>query len=192
MDTLFKILVAGLLGLFVLANQAQASVLVEPYLGLSIGAGGEAKLDTATYDYSFSTATYGGRLGYQWFGAMVGLDYSLQKFTMQKEGPGVAQKLDADRSQIGLFLGYDFPLLIRGWMTYYLSGEIDMGSERFSGASGYAVGVGLKALPLLSFNLGYRSITYDKYSGLGSVVYSGELTSNEVIFYGSLPLTFFD
>ncbi len=192
MQTLSKILVIGLLGLFVLSHKAHAGVLLEPYLGLSLGAGGEAKINDTHYDYSFSTATYGSRVGYEFFGAMAGIDYSLQNFTMQKEGPGVAAKLDADRSQIGIFVGYDFPLLIRGWATYYVRGEIDMGSEKFSGGTGLGVGVGFKALPFMSFNLGYRSISYDKYSTSSLAILNEDFTSNEVIFYASIPFVFFD
>lgn len=190
MDTLSKILVIGLLGLFILAENSRASVLVEPYLGLAIGGGGKAQLNSTTYEYSYSSEIYGGRLGYEYLGIMGGLDYSYQSFQMEKAAPvGAATKSDAKRSQVGLFIGYDFPFLLRGWATYFLSGQIDMGIEKFSHGRGFELGLGFKALPFLSFNLSLRNIEYYKYTTSPAATYgSNKLNSSEILFSGSIPL----
>ncbi len=191
METFKKIAVIALLGLFVLSKQVSAGILVEPYLGLSLGGSGEAKLNGSKYDYSFSTATYGGRLGYQYLGIMGGVDYSYQDFRLTKEGPGLETKLKTKRNQIGLFAGYEFPILLRVWGTYFLSGKMDAEFEKYSSASGYELGAGFKSLPFLSFNLGYRSITYDHYTP-AATFYGEKLNISEVLFYASIPFVIFD
>jgi len=194
MNTLSKILVIGLLGFFILAGQTHASVLVEPYLGLSIGAQGKTRINSATYDYSFSSATYGGRVGYEYLGVMAGIDYSHQDFTMVRVGPGRSTtKPNASRNQVGIFVGYDFPFLLRGWATYFLGGQMDLGSEKFSNGRGLELGLGFKALPFLSFNLSLRNIEYYKYTTTTPATYgSNKLKISEVIFAASIPLTILD
>jgi len=194
MKTLSKILVIARLGFFLFVGQTHASILVEPYLGLSIGGQGKARIDSATYAYSFSSAIYGGRVGYEYLGVMGGIDYSHQNFTMTRVGSGGStSKPTASRNQVGIFVGYDFPFLLRGWATYFLGGQMDLGSEKFSNGKGLELGLGFKALPVLSFNLSLRNIEYYKYTTTAPATYgTNKLKISEVIFAASIPLTILD
>ena len=192
MDTLKNIMVRVAFVFILTAHSTQAGVLTEPYFGLTLGGGGDARIDENLIEYSFSGATYGARLGYQYFGFMAGIDYSFQKFRITKEGPGIAKKLDSKKNQWGVFVGYNFPLLIRAWGTYFISSKIDGESEVFKKGMGYEIGVGSTTLPFVSLNISYRTLTYDRYITAGNPVYNEKLVSNELLFSASVPLELFD
>ena len=192
MDTLKNILALFAFVFILSTRSSNAGVLAEPYLGLSLGAGGDARIDYKNIEYSFSAATYGTRIGYQYLGFMAGLDYSFQKFRMTKEGPGIAKKLDTKKNQWGVFAGYNFPLLIRAWGTFFVSSKIDGESEVFKKGMGYELGIGSTTLPFVSLNISYRTLTYDRYIAVGNPVYNEKLVSHELLFSASLPLELFD
>jgi len=188
------------LGFLVLSN-VNAGVLVEPYLGYSLAGSGDSKFGATTYDHSYSSPTIGARLGYGMLGFMGGIDYSMQSFDLKSEFGSTEYKDGVSKNQLGLFVGYDFPILLRVWGTYFLSSSVDGGDptaanrfiddrEEFSGGGGYALGVGFSGLPFVSINLEYRTLEYDKYelNGVTASNYNEKLNLNEVLLSVSLPL----
>lgn len=185
MKTTQKILTS--LGLYLcLSASASSGVLVEPYLGFRVS--GDTEQGT-NIEGSYNGALYGARLGYQFLGFMGGLDYSLSNYEIDYDRPsGTSAKTDS--SNLGIFVGYDAPLLVRAWATYFLSNKLDFESSttEYSG-SGYALGAGFTGLPFVSLNLEYRSLSYDEFD---TSTTSGRLNPendvSEIILSVSLPL----
>lgn len=173
------------LGLYLcLCTTAFSGVLVEPYLGFRVS----GDTNQGTTDGSYNGALYGARLGYQFLGFMGGLDYSQSSYDIDYDGTTVDSKTDS--SNLGIFVGYDAPLLVRAWATYFLSNKLDFSSSstEYSG-SGYALGAGFTGLPFVSLNLEYRSISFDEFE---NSTISGALNpssdASEIILSVSLPL----
>ena len=197
-----SLIVFLLLNLFVFAPHTRAGVLVEPYLGFAIGADGETSVAGTAYDNSYASVTMGGRLGYQFLGFMGGIDYSMQNFSLKSKSSSNSDKDDVKKNQLGLFVGYDFPILLRAWGTYFLSGSVEgkdanvandqvfSSNDKFSDGSGYALGVGFSGLPFVSINLEYRTMEYGKFarSNNSSVAYGKKLSLSEILLSVSLPL----
>ena len=169
-----------LLGLLI-SNTAQAGFLIEPYVGYSFA--GDFDLGSVN-NSDFDGLTLGGRLGYQSWGFIFGLDYSLQALTFEDKSTN--SENDSDKSQFGLFVGYDLPILFRAWATYFLSSTIepDNGGDVESG-NGYGFGFGYTGLPFVSLNLEYRKISYGEAAGASL---SEDADAKEILFSVSLPL----
>ncbi len=189
------------LSLFVFSNQARAGLLIEPYLGFSLAGSGDSTFGTTTYDHSYSSPTVGGRLGYGMLGFMAGIDYSMQSFDLKSEVGSTTYEDGVSKNQLGLFVGYELPILLRVWGTYFLSGKIDGDDAQaagtlfdsryeFSDGGGYALGAGFTGLPFVSINLEYRTLEYDKgeLSGANITNYNEKLNLSEVMLSVSLPL----
>tara|TARA_Y100000780_G_scaffold232591_1_gene267920 strand:- start:15381 stop:15959 length:579 start_codon:yes stop_codon:yes gene_type:complete len=179
---------ALIIALFTFSSATQAGALIEPYLGYGIGSG-----DRNNTDYDYNTPQFGARLGYQMLGLMGGIDYSLApEFDLEAETAGSTSKIDTDKNQLGLFVGYEFPILLRAWATYYLSSKLETTSAtattEYSGG-GYALGVGFTGLPFVSLNLEYRMFSYDEVeTGSFKGDLDPELELNEIFLSVSLPL----
>lgn len=183
--------------LFLLSTSAYAGLLIEPYLGFSIGSGEDGQ--NPKTEYSQNTPFYGGRLGYQAFGLMAGLDYSkgLEGDFETKTAGSATTKADATQQTFGVFVGYNFPIMLRAWVSYNFASKISIESgaevgDEFKGG-GYAFGLGFTALPMLSINLEYRMNTFDEYKTASTGVTSAlngteEIDYNQILLSVSLPL----
>ncbi len=176
------------LSLFIFSEQAHSGVLVEPYLGYQFGSG-----DRNNNDYSYNSPQLGGRFGYQFLGFMGGLDYSMSSFDLETTNTvtNATSKTDYSQNQLGLFAGYNLPIMLRAWATYFISAKLedDIAPITEYSGGGYALGVGFTGLPFISLNVEYRSMSYDEQetSGVTSAV-SPSLDFSEVFFSVSLPL----
>src|SRR3989344_6657241 len=94
-------------------STAQADFLIEPYLGYHTGereGGGLTKSDV-------SGITYGARAGYKhMLGLMFGLDYMTGKWE-----DDATVKSDLTPSSLGVFVGFEFPILLRVYGVYGFS-----------------------------------------------------------------------
>lgn len=191
----------SLISLLVFSSTANAGLLIEPYLGYSLMGDGDSQIGTTTYDHSYGTPTLGGRLGGTYLGFMAGLDYSMQTFDLKSEVGSTEYKDGVKKNQLGLFVGYELPILLRVWGTYFLSGSLEgddtaAGTQfinkngEYSSGGGYALGVGFTGLPFVSLNLEYRTMEYDKYelNGQNVATYNEKLNLNEILLSVSLPL----
>lgn len=166
--------------LLVGAAQAQAGILLEPYLGYHTGDFGQAtKNDT-------SGVSFGARAGYQTMGFMFGVDYMTGKWTSDS-----TPKADVTPTDIGVFVGYNFPVLLRVYGVYGFKDEAKAeasgNSNKFEGDGSIKLGVGFTGLPFVSLNLEYITNKFDEVNG-------NKITPEaEGKFYGltvSLPLDF--
>lgn len=189
------------LSLFAFSNTSNAGIHVEPYLGYSLAGSGDSTFGTTKYDHSYATPTIGGRLGYNMLGLMAGVDYSMQTFGLESEVGSTTFDDDVSKSQLGIFVGYELPILLRVWGTYFLSSKIEGDDSQtagtlidsryeFSDGGGYALGAGFTGLPFVSINLEYRTLEYDKGEISGATItnYNEKLDLSEILLSVSLPL----
>lgn len=180
-----KLLVACLLTV-----TASAGFLVEPYLGFGFTSGDFKGNDNTSYDISTSGVTMGARVGYTMLGFMGGLDYSMATESEWEFEASSTDKYDIKRSNLGVFAGYELPILLRAWVGYdFMSkaeGDSDDGALSFEGGA-TKFGVGFTGLPFVSLNLEYKMFSYDD-NKLGSTKLTNKLEVNEVLLSVSLPL----
>lgn len=178
-----KFKVTGLiLGLFLMASTASAALLIEPHLGYNLGTSGDGE--------SYSGGQYGMRLGYQQLGLMAGLDFTRSNFDQKVvDDDGTTPTYKYERNELGLFVGYNFPIFIRAWGAYYFGNttKIKSSNTELTGNT-KELGVGFTALPFLSLNFMYRMIELDKQESSGIKVGIDE-SVQEFVVGVSLPLT---
>lgn len=138
--------------------QAQAGVLLEPYLGYHMG-----KIKQSTTEMDSSGIAMGGRIGYAQMGLGGGLDVMQGTWTAKKN----SVKYDTAPSDLGIFVAYTFPVMIRAYAGYNFQSNTSLkdtsGTTKLKG-SGMKLGVGLTTLPFVAINLEYRTSTYTKDS----------------------------
>lgn len=192
-----KLLIAFL---FTVVSSAHAGFLIEPYLNYNFGSG-DYKDSGETIDITTSGPNFGSRLGYQFLGFMGGMDFNMGSLGWDEKANGTKVSYDLDTTRIGIFAGYDFPILLRAWVGYYFKNNAEYskaypvdGITKGDGLNGTAIelGVGFTPLPLLSVNVGYRMNTFDEYEADNGtkVALNGdnEISVNEIFVGISLPL----
>ena len=170
--------------------QSHAALLIEPVVGFSVGKGNietdvpADPTENLSQTRSSNGTSYGGRLGYQNFGLQLGLDYLASNMKLSGN--------DFKTSEFGGFVGYEFPILFRAYAGYVFSGtgtyDGDTEELDLKGGTGPKVGIGFTLLPLLDFNIEYRSITYKELeisNGLATL----NLDYNAIMVGFSLPFT---
>jgi hypothetical protein len=163
--------------------------MVDPYIGYAINqqeitvtAGGT----TGQIDYTTSGSLLGARVGWQTLGFMVGGDFGYGPALTQEltasalSGFSTGSETDYTGTYMGAFIGYDFPILLRAWATYFFNITYAPESGSDVEASGTSFGVGFSGLPFVSLNAEYRMISYDS---------SAIDDSSEIFLSVSLPIT---
>ena len=155
------------------AFEVHAGPLVEPYLGYTFG----TARPTGVPSTHHRGVTYGGRVGYQMLGAMAGVEYQTGRGTDSANSSN-----DLTPSNLGVFAGYNFPILIRGYISYApvarLTAEHAGYDHTFDGGEAIKYGVGYTGLPFLSVNFEYVTT---HYRGLDTEMY-GVTLSLPVVF----------
>lgn len=147
------------------ANVANAGILVEPYLGYTKG-----KWEMGSTSQDFSGVYYGGRLGYSMLGLMGGLDFQTGKLKDNSSPTNI----DLTPSDLGIFVGYNLPVMLRVYGSYFFSSKLKSeaaGTSNTYEGKNMRLGVGFTSLPFVSINLEYGLGTYTKDS-------SGSLSSD--------------
>ena len=99
-----------------------------------------------------------------------------------------------DSSAYGVFVGYEFPIALRAWVTYELNVTSEVTSATGKGnktlGSGQTFGVGLTMLPFININVEYRMISFDKSETAAGVetTLAKAIDSSEVFLSLSIPL----
>lgn len=188
-NSVFALSLTAVMIASVIPSKAKASLLIEPHIGYILA--GNADYNGA--DVSYNGPEYGARLGGQWLGFMAGLDYAHSTFTAKLTSTLVNGEIDKKRDNIGVFAGYNLPILLRGWVTYYFSSKTSntqtnsLGtSGQFTKGSGTELGLGFTGLPFLSINLVYRMSTQDENQ---SGALTPEMETKEIMIGVSAPFT---
>lgn len=175
---------------------ASAGILIEPQVGYVISnkfsgtanittSGGTA--GTLALDYKATGVEYGGRVGYQVLGFMAGVNYGHMSGT-SKNADG--SKDDIKGTNLGAFIGFKAPILVRGWVAYNFSSKADLGDSELDGKS-TEIGLGFTGLPFLSVNAIYRMYDYTEIKSSGSTFAASGLKPKEIALAVSLPLNLF-
>ena len=165
-------------------GSAKADLLLEPYIGYGIGQQ-EREVSGVSLDYTTTGTMTGARVGWQSFGLMLGAEYGYaptmtRELTVAALGQAKGTEEEFSGTYMGAFVGYDFPILVRAWATYFFDVTYSPESGADQTASGTSFGVGFTGLPFISLNAEYRMISFDDI----------ELDSSEIFLSASLPLTF--
>ena len=138
-----------------LATTAQAEIYLEPFLGYGAG-----KWEMGTDNEKYNGAQLGLRAGYYTLGLSAGLEYQGGKFEDKASPSHEMTAMD-----LGLYVGFEFPILVRAYATYFPIAKVKHASSseqaRYEG-NGLKLGVGLTTLPFLNVNLEYQINTYDE------------------------------
>ncbi|MCO4755003.1 MAG: hypothetical protein KC478_11020 [Bacteriovoracaceae bacterium] len=187
-----KNILLGLLAFIMLSSNALAMFHVEPYVGF---AKGEEDTNDPNPD-EYSGMGFGLRAGYKYLGAIVGATYDSQTITASTTEPGDnSADVDFKGTNMGAVLGYEFPLGLRLWVSYYIDAkfEVDSGTStggEFSG-NGYAIGAGYSIIPMiLSLNAEMKKFEYDEYSFQGTTLNLNNAGSSYYFLSVSAPLSF--
>lgn len=162
---------------FTMSSVSQASINVEPFLGYTFSG------EVGTSD--LTGVGYGARVGYDLaLGLGFGAEYFQGSYTAENTA-GVES--DFEPTDIGVYVSYDFPILVRAWATYVISGKEDSGAAELSG-NGFKVGVGFTGLPFVAINLEYTTINYDESETAG-VTTAIDRDRDGIMLNVSLPLS---
>jgi hypothetical protein len=177
-------LMAVVLGALMLTNTSFASLLLEPHVGYNISGSGTNN----GLEVDYSGPQYGARVGYQNFGFMTGIDYTASSGEVDMKLAGVKTTQDFSTNDFGVFVGYNFPILIRVWGTYYFNNTMELKSSNveYSGNT-KELGVGFTALPFLSVNVMYRMVTHDEVKSSTGTASLSDYNYNEIVLGVSLP-----
>lgn len=154
-----NLLLLGTLVLSLFSFNSKAGILLEPYLG---GHFFGSKVETSGSS-DLTGMAYGARIGWQSMGLMLGANYKTGSMKAKENG-----FTDWDSySNMGVFVGYNFPVMFRAWFEYVFSSKIDFddGTKVEKGA-GTTLGFGYTGLPFLSVNLEISALSdYETPSG---------------------------
>jgi hypothetical protein len=160
-----KTLALMILGIFTLPA-VYAGILVEPYAGYSSG---KIEWDMSALgipiqtEFKTSGPGAGLRLGPEFFNFFVAGDVMVSSTTSKQTRPtGSTSKNTGTQKSLGVTGGFKIPVLpIRIWAGYIFSDKVKARGDDLTG-KGYKLGLGLKPLPLLSFNVEYINLSYHK------------------------------
>ncbi|OFZ26679.1 MAG: hypothetical protein A2381_16940 [Bdellovibrionales bacterium RIFOXYB1_FULL_37_110] len=189
-----------LLSFILFAINSHAGILLEPYLGYALLGDGEVTVSNTKYENEYSTPTFGGRLGLQHLGFMMGVDYSIQNFEMESKTGSTTYEDDVKKKQLGIFVGYNFPVMFRIWGTYFLSSSFEGddtvaatnrydANDELTDGSGFALGIGYRPISYVSLNLEYRKFEYDTWEqgGVEATNITKDQKLSEILLSVSLP-----
>jgi hypothetical protein len=165
---LFKLLTAALVSILFYEN-AKAGVLVEPFVGYGTGSW---KLNSVSTNQS--GVDYGGRLGWNFDGFLIGGDYVGGSFKDNQTG----NNNNITAQDIGGFLGFEVKrVTVRGAYNFNSQGTYapTSGTNSVWKGNSFSASVGFAIVSHISLNLDFMSGTYDTLNG---VKQSNNLTNN--------------
>ncbi|MGE3756691.1 MAG: hypothetical protein AB7H97_02995 [Pseudobdellovibrionaceae bacterium] len=142
-------------------TQAIAGIHLEPFVGYAMS--GKMKTDSFTVagttvpagDDSYTGSTLGARVGYSFLGLLGAIEYEMGTLSVDS----------ASITNLGLTVGYTFPILLRAYATYVPSSKIslkDSDVEMMANGTGTKLGVGYTGLPFVALNFEMAAYTYEK------------------------------
>lgn len=169
---------------------AQAATLLEPYVGTHLNSTytNESNTCTSSCSGSLTSSAVGGRLGFQNLGLMLGLNGKRAWYDFENVSDSLGE---ASTTTLGFFVGYDFPILLRAWFEYVISGRADWQDSddvSWKVGSGKTFGIGYKVIPFVSLNLEFGSLKFTEQDAAG-VATDIDVTLNTYMLSVSIPLS---
>ncbi len=158
--------------------------MLEPYAGYHSG-----KIRYQNSTEGQSGFTYGGRLGLQRLGLMAGVDYMTGSWRQDEDPKG-----DDTPTDIGAFVGYEFPVMLRVYGVYVfdskLKAKYDNTADPTDEYKGTAMkaGVGFTSFPFVVVNIEYIVSTFTELDGVK--ITNGNVKTEMIGATLSLPLKF--
>jgi hypothetical protein len=161
---------------------ARANFHVEPYLGIPVT--GQIKntndaTPAASFEADLGGTAFGARLGWGMLGFAAGLEYQMSKYKFKspKNALGVTNgDENADGTDLGFFVGFSFPILLRIYATYFIDSQLaytipGTTNKAEHAGTGYKLGVGYTGIPIpfLSVNLEIQANAYDEDDALSGL-----------------------
>lgn len=179
----------GLIAAVGFTGPSQAGIFVEPFVGYEFG---NASDDDTPNDDKISGVHYGARLGYSMLGLAFGAEYSGSSIDFKSKNVGTVDS-DITTTDIGLFVGYTFPIMFRVYGTYFLSSEYTAKASGapnidLSGDGGLRLGVGYTGLPFISLGLEYIERKYDEAKIGNNPKFDSKSKLESYLITVSLPL----
>lgn len=132
--------------------------VIEPYMGYQLGS--YSKESEASKE--LSGFGLGARIVYFSYGIFGGLDIHHSSLKLLNSSNN-----DLTQNQIGITGGFAFAIIpIRAWMTYVPSDSLKLETGGTYGGDGVKLGIGFDPIPLLSFNLEFKTSTYDELNDI--------------------------
>jgi hypothetical protein len=145
----------GIIFLMIVTYQtANAGLLLEPYLGYVSGQ------EKQVASVNFTGTEMGARVGFTKLGFAIGADYTIGSFT-----DDASPKDKFTVGDLGVFIAYKFPVLIRAYATYVPSAKLKIDTTpetTLQKGTAMKLGVGFTGLPFVVINLEYITSTYDE------------------------------
>ena len=168
------------------SNSAKARFLIEPHIGYNLNS--STVWGGMTNEYT--GAEYGGRFGLQYLGLMGGLNYTHSDFDVKSTNDSGLTTTPYKRDEIGGFVGYKFPVLLRAWLGYNFSNKAKETNGDYIKGTSTELGLGFTGFPLISINLVYRMHSYDEVSDSGvTSTIDNKFEPKEIVIGVSLPFT---
>lgn len=169
-----KLLLGLVFAAFAISQTPAHALLIEPFIGYQTGdfTSGSTKEDIDGIEF-------GGRLGATF--TMVDIGGEIAKGDLSIDS---SPSSDLETTDMGVFVAVNFPILVRAYVTYFLSSEAEPDSgANYEGDGGYRLGIGFTGLPFVSINVERILRKYDE-RGSSSVEVEVETTMLSV----SVPL----
>jgi hypothetical protein len=169
--------------------QANAGLLLEPYIGYGGIAGDASSTGTAAGSVS-ATGTgvaYGGRVGLTIPFVFFAADYTSiggsTALTGTIGGVSVSKSTDFTETALGADVGLNLPF-IRVWAGYNFSVNSKINGTDYTG-TGMRAGLGLGFIPFISINLEYMNTTYASQTSAGTTT-----TPSDHVIFGAVSIPF--
>ncbi|MCB0390247.1 MAG: hypothetical protein KDD58_03095 [Bdellovibrionales bacterium] len=187
MRKILSLIATGLL-LVSFSHSAHAGFLIEPFLDFAVS--GDAD-DGTPPTGDLSSTMYGLRIGMSTLGFIYGVEYAMGTYEEKYSVSGINVTVDGNSTDMGVFVGYEFPIMLRVWLSYYLQTKLSLDDaiDTEATGSGTKIGVGYTGLPYISINLEMLTRSYDEYdTSLGSGTIDPEHKHTAYLLGISLPL----
>ena len=181
----FFLLTAAMISFFYISEKASAGSIIEPYAGALLNSTYNAK---GVVKGDLSGTAVGARLGFSQMGFMAGLD---GRRIFSKFEPETGTDSEYTFSQLGFFVGYELPIMLRFWGEYVFSydgADDDDADNKIKKGSGTLFGVGYAVLPFVSLNLEMSSVTTTESTNLANGTVDQDIDHKSWVVSISLPL----
>lgn len=159
---------------------AYAGIHIEPFISYAVS--GEVG-GTPTIDYG-GGPLFGGRLGYGMLGFFAAAEYEMGTLTQES-----TPEVDLDVTNLGVSVGYEFPILLRIYGTYIVDskGTTDTTPEIEYSGDGVKLGIGYTGLPFVAINFEMTKVNLDE-AKVSGITTSQDIDTTTYAIGVSLPL----
>lgn len=176
--------------LLMFSTNVFAGILLEPYVGYETGT---AKGDIGgTTAFKISGPHFGAKVGYGIMGLGFGVDVAKANLK-GKDTTTAGSDLDMKATDLGAFVQFQFPVLIKVSLTYFadsrMTSESAGSAVEFKG-NGTKIGIGFTGLPFIAINLDAISEKYEDIKFAGIALTGSNIDRKSLMLSVSAPFNF--